>query len=128
MLSASMPLAIDCPNMLKELLTWCPCILWGWKEKKQKKVILGKLIFELQFPVKKFIYIFFVTGYIVTGYHRLCKKFLKSFTVPQMVWVLIEGKTLSNLNLRFFWIDYFSLKKRTCENDGVIPSSLPLYI
>jgi len=71
---------------------------------------------------------FSVTAYIMTGIHRLHKKFLKAITVPQMVWLLNEGKSLSNLNLRVFWIDYFSLKKHTCENDGVIPSSLPLYM
>lgn len=42
--------------------------------------------------------------------------------------MLNEGKTLLILDLRFFWMDYFSLEKRTCENDGVIPFSLPLYI
>lgn len=42
--------------------------------------------------------------------------------------MLNEGKPLSDLDLRFFWTDYFSLEKPTCEKDGVIPFSLPLYI
>lgn len=62
------------------------------------------------------------------GNLRPRKNFLKSFNILQMVRLLNEGKTLSDLNLGFFWIGYFALKKHTCENVGVIPSFLPLYM
>lgn len=109
---------------------------WGWKQwhaylwkytSKGNIAQLLQMLYPINLEASKTIY-FSVTDYIMAGNHRLCKTFLKSFKVPQMIWVLNEGKTFSNLNLRFFWIDYFSLKKLTCENDGVMPSSLPLYI
>lgn len=105
-----------------------PAYLWKYTSESNIPRLL-QMLYPLNpvWGLQKTIY-FSVTAYIMAGNHTLCKKFLKSFTVPQMVWVLNEGKTASNLNLRFFQIDYFSSKKRTCENDGVIPSSLPLYI
>lgn len=64
----------------------------------------------------------------MTGNHKPRKHILKSFDVLQMVRLLNEGKILSDLNLGFLRTGHFALKKHTCENDGVIPSSLPLYI